>query len=119
MEALAIAAAPLLAVTDLTGRVARPAFARAALLALAAVATGWAMDRLVFGAIPGRTPPYFAALAALAVAPALPALTVRRLNDTGRSGRWALLVLVPVAGWAVLAWLLTRPGTRPAEETRP
>lgn len=30
------------------------------------------------------------------------AVTVRRLHDTGRSGWWILIVLVPVVGWIVL-----------------
>lgn len=35
------------------------------------------------------------------IVPAL-SVTVRRLHDTGRSGRWALLYLLPIAGWLVL-----------------
>ena len=30
------------------------------------------------------------------------AVTVRRLHDTGRSGWWILIVLVPIVGWIVL-----------------
>ena len=30
------------------------------------------------------------------------AVSVRRLHDTGRSGWWLLLVLIPVIGWLVL-----------------
>jgi uncharacterized membrane protein YhaH (DUF805 family) len=30
------------------------------------------------------------------------AVTVRRLHDTGRSGWWILIVLVPLVGWIVL-----------------
>lgn len=38
------------------------------------------------------------------VVPAL-SVTVRRLHDTGRSGRWALLYLLPIAGWLVLIFV--------------
>lgn len=39
-----------------------------------------------------------------ALAVLLPSLAVamRRLHDTGRSGWWLLLLLIPVLGWAVL-----------------
>jgi uncharacterized membrane protein YhaH (DUF805 family) len=30
------------------------------------------------------------------------AVTVRRLHDTGRSGWWILIALVPIVGWIVL-----------------
>ncbi|MCC6192867.1 MAG: DUF805 domain-containing protein, partial [Burkholderiales bacterium] len=30
------------------------------------------------------------------------AVTVRRLHDTGRSGWWILIVLVPLVGWIIL-----------------
>ena len=30
------------------------------------------------------------------------AVTVRRLHDTGRSGWWLLIALVPIVGWIVL-----------------
>ena len=30
------------------------------------------------------------------------AVTIRRLHDTGRSGWWILIVLVPIVGWIVL-----------------
>lgn len=38
------------------------------------------------------------------------AVAVRRLHDTGRSGWWLLIQLVPVIGALVLLWWLTRPG---------
>ena len=33
----------------------------------------------------------------------MPAVTVRRLHDTGRSARWLLLCIVLLAGWGVIA----------------
>jgi uncharacterized membrane protein YhaH (DUF805 family) len=42
------------------------------------------------------------------------AVTVRRLHDTGRSGWWILISLVPVIGWIVLlVFMLTdsQPGS--------
>ncbi|MEU9304316.1 DUF805 domain-containing protein [Streptomyces sp. NPDC048269] len=40
-------------------------------------------------------------------------LTVRRLHDTGRSGWWYLLVLIPLLGWIWLIVLMATEG-RPA-----
>jgi uncharacterized membrane protein YhaH (DUF805 family) len=37
-------------------------------------------------------------------------VTVRRLHDTGRSGRWVLLYLVPVFGWLVLLCFMVLEG---------
>jgi len=36
------------------------------------------------------------------------AVAMRRLHDTGRSGWWLLLVLIPIVGWIiVIVWLAT------------
>jgi uncharacterized membrane protein YhaH (DUF805 family) len=43
-----------------------------------------------------------AGLYALAVLIPGIAVTVRRLHDTGRSGWWILIVLIPLVGWIVL-----------------
>lgn len=42
----------------------------------------------------------------------LPSLAVaaRRLHDTGRSGWWLLLGLIPVIGFLVLVWFYIQPG---------
>lgn len=39
------------------------------------------------------------------------AVTVRRLHDTGHSGWWLLLYLIPVIGPLVLLWFFATPGT--------
>ena len=44
------------------------------------------------------------------------AVGVRRLHDTGRSGLWILVGLVPILGWIVLVFLYlmdSEPGTNP------
>lgn len=38
------------------------------------------------------------------------AVTVRRLHDTGRSGWWLLIWLIPLIGWIILIWWLATPG---------
>lgn len=52
---------------------------------------------------------------------ALPLLTVgvRRLHDTGKSGWWWLFILIPVAGWLVLAIFFTLPGEADANKYGP
>jgi hypothetical protein len=37
-------------------------------------------------------------------------VTVRRLHDTGRSGEWILLLLVPFVGWLVLLYFMVLKG---------
>ena len=37
-------------------------------------------------------------------------VTVRRLHDTGRSGWWILLYLVPFIGWLVLLYFMVLEG---------
>lgn len=103
------AARLLLRPADFSGRLRRPAFAQALALAVGVLAVARLMDLLVFGAVPGATPAFFVACAGVPVASALPAMGIRRLRDAG-AARWLLLLaLVPLLGWAVLAWLLGRP----------
>jgi uncharacterized membrane protein YhaH (DUF805 family) len=48
----------------------------------------------------------------------LPSLgvAVRRLHDTGRSGWWLLIALIPLVGWAVLIYWYCLEGPRSANE---
>lgn len=45
----------------------------------------------------------------------LPQLAVgaRRLHDSGRSGWWQLLVLIPLIGWLVLVYWVVQPSAAP------
>jgi len=45
------------------------------------------------------------------------AVTVRRLHDTGRSGWWILISLVPVIGWIVLLVFMVLEATRGTTST--
>ena len=38
------------------------------------------------------------------------ALTVRRLHDIEKSGKWVLVALIPLVGWIWLTFLLAKPG---------
>lgn len=45
------------------------------------------------------------------------AVAVRRLHDTGRSGWWLLVGLVPFVGWIVLIVFFAQPGRTPTTPT--
>jgi uncharacterized membrane protein YhaH (DUF805 family) len=108
VERLASIAAPLVHVGDFTGRADRRTFAGALVFVGLVMAAGRAMDWLIFGASPGALPAYFVAIFIVALTPPLLAISVRRLNDTGRSGWLLLLAMLPVVGWLALGWCLTR-----------
>jgi hypothetical protein len=102
------AAHPLFEITDLTGVLGRAAFLRALLVAMAGLSAGRVMDLLVFGAGGEAVPAFFVVVVAAVLVMSAPALCARRLRDAGAS-RWsALLILLPVIGWAVLAMRLGR-----------
>ena len=61
--------------------------------------------------------PYFVYLAAIAL-PAL-AAAVRRLHDTGRSGWWIFINLIPVAGGIILLVFLATEGDAAGNEYGP
>ncbi|MFB7466471.1 DUF805 domain-containing protein [Streptomyces sp. NPDC056224] len=46
-------------------------------------------------------------------------LTVRRLHDTGRSGWWYLLILIPLLGWIWLLVLMATEGQAAPNEYGP
>lgn len=70
---------------------------------------------LFMGVAPLRLSGLFALLMLL---PGL-SVTVRRMHDMDRSGAWALLFLVPVIGWIVLAVMALRPGIHDENEYGP
>ncbi|MFD8262708.1 DUF805 domain-containing protein [Streptomyces griseoluteus] len=47
------------------------------------------------------------------------AVAVRRLHDTGRSGWWVLISLVPLVGWIILLVFLASEGKPEANEYGP
>jgi uncharacterized membrane protein YhaH (DUF805 family) len=66
-----------------------------------------------------QTPGPLAGLFTLAVLVPSLAVAVRRLHDTGRSGWWLLLVLIPVVGWIVLLVFMVEAGEKTANAYGP
>lgn len=54
-------------------------------------------------------PVIFAAMSLVILSPSC-SLLVRRLHDTGRSGWWGILIILPVVGWIILLFFLLRKG---------
>lgn len=71
-------------------------------------------DSVVFGfgggAMRDGGPQVLSGLYSLAVFLPSLAVGVRRLHDTGRSGWWLLIWIIPVIGWIVLIWWLATRG---------
>ena len=83
---------------DFTGRAGRPEY-------------WWFMLFIVLaGAAAGIISHYASALFYLATLLPSVAAATRRLHDTGRSGWWQLIGLVPILGWIVLLVFLTQEG---------
>lgn len=86
------------------GRAARPEFWWFTLLNIMAALALAAVDAVIFGG------PLLYILYALATLIPSAAVGVRRLHDTGRTGWWLLLVLVPLAGPLVLLFFFVQDG---------
>lgn len=59
-----------------------------------------------------RAGTYLGGLYSLAVLIPSLAVAVRRLHDTGKSGWWVLIAIVPLIGWIVLLVFMVLPGDR-------
>lgn len=64
----------------------------------------------VLGVVSDGLADFVGGLYALAVLPPGLGLAVRRLHDTGRSGWWALVALVPILGFFVLLYFMVLEG---------
>ena len=86
-----------------TGRAMRSEFWWFALFTVLGNAVCEIIDRMIFG---------FGLLGGIAalvlILPQL-AVAVRRLHDTGRTGWWLLIGLVPLVGWIVLIYFYVQP----------
>ena len=97
-----------------SGRARRPEFWWFTLFNFIAQAVLNLIDGMFFGFghgffdVPPTQP--LGALYSLAVLLPSIAVAVRRLHDTGKSGWWVLIWLIPLIGWILLIWWLATPG---------
>ena len=103
---------------DFNGRARRMEFWMFQLINAIIQAVLGVVDGLIFGWGATHTG-WFTLVYGLAVL--LPALAVgvRRLHDTGRSGWWLLLTVIPALGWIVLLVFDVLPGNRTANRFGP
>jgi len=99
--------------TKFDGRASRPAFWYWVLFALAVSVVANIVDAVI------GTAPLFSLLAGLALL--LPGISVgiRRLHDTGRSGWWLLIELIPIIGFIVLIVFFVEEGDAGPNEYGP
>ena len=90
---------------DFKGRSRRKEFFTFMSIAFALTTGAFIIDNVMVLQIMGRFGLLAMLLSLFLLVPAL-AVTVRRLHDTGRSGRWVLLFLIPAAGWIALAFFV-------------
>src|SRR5271165_1557241 len=95
----------------LEGRATRAEYWWWTLFVLACWVILWALGGAFFGTDSGAGPVSGGLFGLAAFLPGL-AVASRRLHDTDRTGWWLFLLLVPVGGWAALAWFLAQPGTQ-------
>jgi uncharacterized membrane protein YhaH (DUF805 family) len=89
-----------------SGRARRSEFWFFFLFTILVQAAGSILDGTVFD-LPGGGP--VGGLASLALLVPSIAVTARRLHDTGRSGWWMLICVVPLVGWIfLLIWYCNR-----------
>lgn len=104
---------------DFTGRARRSELWWFVLFTFLANLVASILDRMLGTDFDGSTNGLIGTLVSLAVL--LPSLAVgaRRLHDTGRSGWWQLLVLIPIVGWIILIVWFAMDGERGANEYGP
>jgi uncharacterized membrane protein YhaH (DUF805 family) len=90
---------------DFKGRSRRKEFFTFMSIAVALTTVALIIDNVMALQIIGGLGLLATLLSLFLLVPAL-AVTVRRLHDTGRSGRWVLLFLIPLAGWIALAFFV-------------
>jgi len=88
-----------------TGRARRAEFWWFILINFLITAVIGAFERMI-GISEGSNPGFISSLYSLAVLLPSIAVGVRRLHDTGRSGWWLLLAVVPIANIALLVFLI-------------
>lgn len=94
---------------DFSGRAARSEFWWWILAYIGGVVVATVFDVAAFR----HSDALFSGIFALAVFLPTLAVTARRLHDTGRSGWWQLLWLIPILGQLVVLYWLTNPSEGP------
>lgn len=92
-----------------SGRANRPEYWWFYLFGILASIAASVIDIAAFGAH-SQIQPIFSIVTLGLLLPNL-AVSVRRLHDTGRSGWWLLIVLVPIAGWIALIVFFCQKGS--------
>ncbi len=69
------------------------------------------IEAVMTGGAPQSSPSIFSSIYAFALIIPFLAVTVRRLNDTNRSGWWILISLVPIVGGIILLVFMLQKGT--------
>lgn len=96
---------------DFKGRSGRKEYWLFVLLTLLLAVAAMVIDSAVFGVELGEDgfQPAYTLVALANLIPSI-AVGVRRLHDTGRTGWWLLIGLVPILGLLVLLFFMIKPG---------
>jgi uncharacterized membrane protein YhaH (DUF805 family) len=105
-----------------TGRAARPEFWWWVLFAFIVMFVARFIDQLIFGqpvvtdGFMVYSPQPLSSIVGLVLFLPYLAVAVRRLHDTGRSGWWWLINLIPLIGWLIFLYFAVQPSDEGTNE---